>query len=134
MSRRLCRRELGNRARSLSNSVLRELTGENQTHRRLDLTRRDRALLVVAGKLRGLRGNALENILHERVQNSHGLVRDTRVRVHLLKHTVDVGRVRLLADLAAGLPLLSRLSRGLRGLLGTLRGGLTSRGRGLAGG
>ena len=119
MSRRLCRRELGNRARSLSNSVLRELTGENQTHRRLDLTRRDRALLVVAGKLRGLRGNALENILHERVQNSHGLVRDTRVRVHLLKHTVDVGRVRLLADLAAGLPLLSRLSRGLRGLLGT---------------
>ena len=113
MSRRLCRRELGDRARSFSNGVLRELTGENQTHRRLDLTRRDRALLVVAGKLRGLRGNALENVLHERVQNSHGLVRDTRVRVHLLEHTVNVGRVRLLADLAAGLPLLSRLGRGL---------------------
>lgn len=113
MGRRLRRRELSDRARSLGNSVLRELTGENQTHRRLDLTRRDGALLVVAGKLRGLRGNALENVLHERVQNSHGLVRDTRVRVHLLEHTVNVGRVGFLADLTAGLPLLSRLGRSL---------------------
>ena len=113
MSRRLCRRELGDRARSFSNSVLRELTRENQTHRRLDLTRRDRALLVVAGKLRGLRGNALENILHKRVQNSHGLVRDTRVRVDLLQDTVDVGRVSLLSNLAARFLLLRRLCRGL---------------------
>ena len=129
---RLRRRELGDRASSLGNGMLGQLTGENQTNSSLDLTRRNGALLVVAGELRGLGGDALENVLHERVEDSHGLVRDTSVRVHLLEHTVNVGRVGLLADLAR-LLLVRRLRRGLRGLLGTLSRGLTSRGRGLAG-
>ena len=30
-------------------------------------------------------GNALEDVVHERVQDSHGLVRDTSVWVNLLK-------------------------------------------------
>ena len=88
-----------------------------------------------------LRGNALEDIVHKRVQDSHSLVRDTGIGVHLLEHCknalntlqhaqnyalkartlVDVGRVGFLPDLLA-LLLLLRWSRSLlrcrrRGLL-----------------
>ena len=61
--------------------------------RGLDLTRRDGGLLVVGGKLRGLGGDALEDVVDERVQDGHGAVGDTSVGVDLLE---DCGRVRKL--------------------------------------
>lgn len=118
-TRRLCRshdlrrRELGDRASGLSNGVLRKFTRKNKAHSSLDLTRGDRALLVVAGELRGLRGNTLKDVLHERVQNSHGLVRNTSVWVDLLEHTVNVRGVGLFTDLVASALLVGRLRRGL---------------------
>ena len=114
--------------------MLGKLTGEDETDGSLDLSRRDGGLLVVGSELRSLSGDALEDVLNEGVKNGHGLVGDTGVGVNLLKNTVDVGGVGLLADLG-GLLLVTRLGGGLGGLLGGLSGGLTSgRGRGLTGG
>lgn len=42
--------------------MLGQLTGEDQTHRSLDLSGRDGGLLVVGGQLGGLSGNALEDV------------------------------------------------------------------------
>ena len=98
-----------------------------------DASSATRALsLEVRNGMRGTRtggfcSNALENVVHERVEDGHRLVRDTRVRVDLLEDyvaeqhitrqhqtrlivaehvaaprtLVDVGAVRLLADLLA---------------------------------
>lgn len=108
--------------------MLGKLTGEDETNGGLDLSRRDGRLLVVGSELGGLGSDALKDVLDERVENGHGLVRDTSVGVNLLEDTVDVGRVSLLADLG-GLLLVTRLGGGLGGLLGSLGGGLAS-GRG----
>lgn len=134
--------------------MLRELSGEDEADRGLDLARRDGRLLVVRSELRGLAGcerrrrvskpcsyegegngltNPLENVVDERVEDEHGLVRDTRVGVDLLQDLVDVRRVGLLADTL--LLLLVALGGG-RLLDRLLRGGLSSgslRGGGLAG-
>lgn len=126
--------ELGDRLGTFGDGVLGKLTGEDEADSGLDLSRRDGRLLVVRSELGGLSGNALEDVLDERVKNGHGLVRDTDVGVNLLKDTVDVGGVSLLADLG-GLLLVTRLGGSLGGLLGSLGGSLTSgRGGGLAGG
>lgn len=126
--------ELGDRLGTFRDGVLGKLTGEDETDSRLDLSRRDGRLLVVRSKLRSLSGDALEDVLNERVKNGHGLVRDTGVGVNLLKNTVDVGGVGLLADLG-GLLLVTRLGGSLGGLLGSLGGSLASgRGGGLTGG
>ena len=47
--------------------------------------------LEVQSKVGGTRtggfcSDALENVVHERVEDSHRLVRDTRIRMHLLEH------------------------------------------------
>lgn len=42
--------------------MLGKLTGEDETDRGLDLSGRDGGLLVVGGKLRGLRSDALEDV------------------------------------------------------------------------
>nr|AAO06218.1 histone protein Hist1h1e [Mus musculus] len=66
--------------------------------------------------------DALEDVVHERVHDAHGLGGDARVGVHLFQHLVHVHRVALLA---AALALLAVLLLGLGdGLLGALlRGG-----------
>jgi hypothetical protein len=62
---------------------------ENETRwenlRGLDLSGRDGGLLVVGSKLGGLSGNALEDVVDEGVQDGHGTVGDTGVRVDLLE-------------------------------------------------
>jgi len=80
--------------------VLGELTGQDEADRGLDFSRRDGGLLVVCGKLGGLSGDALEDIVDERVQDRHGAVGDTSVGVDLLENLVDVRAVGLLAGLA----------------------------------
>ncbi len=73
--------------------MLGELTREQETDRGLNLSRSDGVALVVASETASLLSDALEDVVHERVHDSHGLVRDTSVRVHLLQDLVDVARV-----------------------------------------
>lgn len=132
--RLLGRGELGDRLGTFGDGVLGKLTGEDEADSSLDLSRRDGRLLVVGSELGGLSGDALEDVLNERVKDGHGLVGDTSVGVNLLENTVDVGGVGLLADLG-GLLLVTGLGGSLGGLLGSLGGSLTSgRGGGLTGG
>ena len=42
--------------------------------------------LVVVGELAGLGGDPLEEVVHERVHDGHGLGGDASVGVHLLQH------------------------------------------------
>ena len=65
--------------------MLGELTRQDEPDRRLDLTRRDGRLFGVRRELGGLGGDAFEDIVDKRVENGHGLVRDTRIGVDLLK-------------------------------------------------
>lgn len=65
--------------------MLGQLAGQDEPDRRLDLARGDGRLLVVGSKLGGLGRDALEDVVDERVQDGHGAVGDTSVRVHLLE-------------------------------------------------
>ena len=88
---------LGHRLGALADSVLGELTGEKETHSSLDLSGGDGGTLVVVGQTGGLGSDALEDVIHERVHDRHGLGGDTSVGVHLLQHFVNVDRIALLA-------------------------------------
>ena len=111
---------LGHRLGALADSVLGELTGEKETHSSLDLSGGDGGTLVVVGQTGGLGSDALEDVIHERVHDRHGLGGDTSVGVHLLQHFVYVDRIALLAfPFAFLVPSPDCFS--LAGLLGTLR-------------
>ncbi len=100
-----------------------QLSGQQQTHGGLDLSRCDGGALVVVSETRRFTGDALEDVVDERVHDPHRLRRDPGVRMNLLHHLVDVDSVALLPGLSA---LLSSFSGGLSdGLLGAfLRRGL----------
>ena len=115
---------LGNSLGTLRNSVLGQLSREEETDSGLNLARSDGGLLVVTGKTARLGGNTLEDILDEGVHDLHSLLGDTSVGVNLLQHTVDVGGV---GGIVALLPPLLVL---ISGLLHRLLGG----GFGLGGG
>jgi len=112
---------LGHGLGSLGHSVLGQFTGEEQADCGLDLPGGDGGTLVVVSQAGSLSSDTLEDVIHERVHDRHGLGADTGVRVHLLQHFVDVDGVRL----PPPLPLLLvsgalgfRLRRGLLGSLG----------------
>ena len=107
---------LGHGLGALRHGVLGQLTGEEQTDCGLDLPGGDGAATVVVGQTASLGGDVLEDVVHERVHDRHGLAGDTGVGVHLLQHFVDVDGVRLPPP-----PLLLLVS-GALGLC--LRGGL----------
>ncbi|EPB67229.1 hypothetical protein ANCCEY_13684 [Ancylostoma ceylanicum] len=109
---------LGDSLGSLGHGVLGEFSGEDQADGGLDFAGRDRGSLVVLGESRRLDGDALEDVVHERVHDGHRLRRHTGVGVHLLQHTVDVDGVALLAALS---PLLVSGAAGLLALRGLLR-------------
>ena len=75
---------------ALADGVLGQLTGEQETDSSLDFSARDGGPAVVVGKSGRLSGNALEDVVHERVHDAHGLAGHTSVGVHLLQHLVDV--------------------------------------------
>ena len=50
---------------------------------------------------RGLSGDALEDVVDERVHDAHGLGRDSSVGMDLLEYTVDVDRVGLFSRLSS---------------------------------
>ena len=97
--------------------MLGKLTGKHEADGGLDLARAQGGLLVVGGELSGLSGDALEDVVDEGVHDGHALLGDSGVRVDLLEHLVDVGRVALDALLGALLLVAG-------GLLGGLGGGL----------
>ena len=78
-------RVLGDGLGALRDGVLGQLTGEDESYGGLDLARRDGRLLVVCGELGGLGCDALEDVVDEGVEDGHGAVGDTGVRVHLLE-------------------------------------------------
>ena len=90
----LSRRELGDSLGSFTDSVLGKLTRKHKTDGSLDLARAQSSLLVVSGKLSGLVGNTLENVVDERVHDGHSLLGDTSIGVDLLEDTVDVSSIR----------------------------------------
>ena len=97
--------------------MLGELTGEHEADGGLDLPGGEGGLLVVGGKLAGLGGDALEDVIDERVHDGHALLGDAGVGVDLLEDLVDVRRVALDA-------LLPGAASGLLGCLGSLLGAL----------
>merc|ERR1719319_970249 len=81
---------------SLGDSMLGQLSGQEEPDSSLDLPGGDGSPLVVVGELAGLSGDALEQVVHERVHDAHGLGGDTGVGVHLLQDPVDVDGIGLL--------------------------------------
>ena len=125
---------LGDGLGALRDGVLGQLSGQEEPDGGLDLPGGDGGPLVVVGELAGLGGDALEQVVDERVHDAHGLGGDTGVGVHLLEDLVDVDGIGLL-PLALPL-LLVALGDGLGGLarLGSsLSGGLGWHGDGLVG-
>ena len=79
--------ELGDGLGALRDSVLGKLTGEHKADSSLALPGGEGSLLVVGGKLSGLAGDALEDVVDEGVHDRHALLGDTGVRVDLCEKT-----------------------------------------------
>ena len=87
---------LGDGLGALRDGVLGQLSGQEEPDGGLDLPGGDGGPLVVVGELAGLGGDALEQVVDERVHDAHGLGGDTGVGVHLLENLVDVDGIRFL--------------------------------------
>ena len=94
---------------SFAHSVFSQFTGKKQPDSGLDLARADGRLLVVMGKAGSFGGDALEDVVNERVHDAHGFAGDTSVRVNLLQHLVDVDSI---AFPSLSSPLLLSISNG----------------------
>ena len=114
--------ELGDSLGSLGDSVLGELTREDKSDSRLDLSGGASLSLGVSGELSSLNKDTVEDVGDEGVQDAHGLLADSLLGVDLLQDLVDVGGEGLNASLAALLLLVSGC--GLGGLGGLLGGSL----------
>ena len=77
--------------------MLGQFTGQKQPDGGLDLARADGRLLVVVGQAGSFGGDALENVVDERVHDAHCFAGDTSVRVNLLQHLVDVDSIAFLS-------------------------------------
>lgn len=64
---------LGDGLGAFTDGVLGQLTGQEQTDGGLDLPGGDGATLVVVSEAAGFGGDALEDVVHERVHDGHGL-------------------------------------------------------------
>lgn len=113
---------LGDGLGALRDGVLGQLTGKQKPDGGLDFPRGDGGALVVVRQAGGLAGNALKDVVHERVHDGHGFGRDASVGVDLLEDLVDVDSVRLPPLLALLLITLGDRFLGLAGLLGGLSG------------
>ena len=100
---------LGDGLGTLRNSVLGELSREDEADGSLDFARSDGLTLVGASKATGLNGDTLEDIIDEGIHNVHSALRNSSIVVNLLQNLVDEGTIRVIVSLAA---------RGISGLLG----------------
>ena len=64
---------LGDGLGALRDGVLGQFTGKEKPDSGLDLPGGDGGPLVVVGETRGLGGNSLKDVIHERVHDRHGL-------------------------------------------------------------
>ena len=64
---------LGDSLSPLRHSMLRQLSWQVKPHGSLDLSARNSALLVVMREPGRLVSDPLENVVHKRVHNAHGL-------------------------------------------------------------
>ena len=101
---------LGHSLRSFTDGVFGQFTGQKQPDGGLDLAGADGRFLVVVGEAGGFGGDALEDVVHERIHDAHGFAGDTSVRMHLLQHLVDIYSIALLSLSPS---LLLSISRGL---------------------
>ncbi len=85
--------------------MLGELTREHQADGGLDLSGRQSLLLVVSDQLNGLLGDSVEDVIDERVHDTHRLLGDTSIGVDLLEDLEDVD-TEVLSSLAASLSFL----------------------------
>ena len=112
---------LGHGLGSLGHSVLGQFSGEEQTDCGLDFPGGDGGATVVVCQAGCLSSDTLEDVIHERVHDRHGLAGDSSVGVDLFQHFVNVDAVRLPPPLPA---LLLATTLGFRlasGLLRSLR-------------
>lgn len=108
---------LGDRFGAFGDSVLGQLTGQEQADSGLDLSGRDGLALVVVSEARSLSCDPLEDIVDEGVHDRHALGADSSVRVDLLQHLVDVDRVGFLPLLLAFLAVTGGTASLLAGFL-----------------
>ena len=78
---------------SLTDCVFGEFTRQEKTNSSLDLSRRDRRLLVVVSQTGSFSGDSLEDVVHEGVHDAHGFAGNTSVGMNLLHNLVDVDGV-----------------------------------------
>ena len=97
--------------------MLGKLAWEEKPDGGLDLPGGDGGPLVVVGETRGLGGDSLKDVIHERVHDRHGLGRDTGIGVDLLQDLVDVNGVRFLSLLLLFLVASGTGGLSLAGLL-----------------
>ena len=76
--------------------MLGKLTREDEADGGLDLPCRHGLLLVIATQLAGFGSDAVEGVADEGVEDGHGPLGDSGVRVDLLEDAVDVDVVGLL--------------------------------------
>ncbi len=88
---------LGDSLSTLGDSVLGELTREEESAGSLNLSGGDCGLLVDLGKAGSFAADSVEDVAHERVHDGHGLGGDSLVGVDLLEDLVDVDAERLLS-------------------------------------
>lgn len=97
--------------------MLGQLAREEQTHSSLNLAGGDGVALVVARQAASLGGDALEDVVDERVHDGHRLVGDTSIVVDLFQDLVDEGGVGRVVALVMARGLRSLLTSSLLGLL-----------------
>jgi hypothetical protein len=90
---------LGDSLGTFRDSVLCQFTGQDQTNRSLNFTRRDGGTLVISSQFGSLGSDTFENVIDKRVHDGHGLVGDTGFGVDLFEDLVNVGRVGLFSRL-----------------------------------
>ena len=108
---------LGDGLGALRDGVLGQFTGEEEPDGGLDLPGGDGGPLVVVGETGSLGGDSLEDVIHERVHDRHGLGRDTGVGMDLFQDLVDVDGVRFLSLLLLFLVASGAGGLSLAGLL-----------------
>ena len=86
----LGRGELGDSLGALRDGMLGELSGEDKADSGLDLPRGDGGLLGDTSKLGGLSGDLVKHVVHEGVEDGHGLGRNASVGVDLLEDLVEI--------------------------------------------
>jgi hypothetical protein len=99
---------LGDGLSPFRHSVLGQLPGQEEPDGGLDLPGGDCGPLVVVSEAAGLGSDPLEQVIHERVHDTHGLRGDPSVGVNLLEDLIDVDGIRflpLLASSSLGPPL-----------------------------